>query len=58
MIEKKEKPLIEKKSQEVMSDLKLQTNKLQNTVLSSGSTVIESQSAIILLMIEIKIKRK
>ena len=42
-----------------MSDLKLRTSKLQNTVLSSGRTAIESQGAkAVLLMIEIKTKQK
>ena len=42
-----------------MSDLKLRTSKLQNTVLSSGRTAIESQGAkVVLLMIEIKTKQK
>ena len=42
-----------------MSDLKLHKSKLQNTVLSSSRTAIESQGAkVILLLIGIKTKQK
>ena len=52
-------PSLNKVSLLFMSDLKLHTSKLQNTVLSSGRTAIESQGAkVVLLMIEIKTKQK